>query len=113
LELALSRQVKAGVDVMAILIDVDQDWDDSLRVKARAHGVQVLESEPCLEAWLLLVTGRTPFADSAACKRAFKSAFGGEAHDQRIYARHFSQTALDGARSTVPVLDQLLRLIGG
>lgn len=112
LELALSRQVKAGVDVMVILIDVDQDWDDSLRQRARAQGVQVLESVPCLEAWLLQVTGHVAPANSAACKRAFRTAFGGEAHEQEIYGRHFSRAALDGARSTVPVLDQLLRLIG-
>jgi hypothetical protein len=97
---------------MAVLIDTDQDWNDELRVKARKKGLQAVESTPCLEAWLLQVSGRPPPDNSAACKRAFATAFGGEAHDENVYRRHFDRSVFDAARSGVPVLEQLLRLMG-
>lgn len=112
LDLALSQHVKLGVDVVAILIDTDTDWDDGQRLKAQRHRVQVLESTPCLEAWLLQAAGHRPPGDTAACKREFERQFGGGAHDERILARHFDRRTLDASRATVQVLDQLLRLIG-
>lgn len=112
MELATSTQVRLGVDEMAILIDTDQDWDDDLRTKARQKRVHVVESTPCLEAWLLQVAGHRPPDNSAACKRAFERQFGGEAHHEHIYRRYFSRSEFDAARSVVPVLDQLLRLMG-
>jgi hypothetical protein len=112
LELALSPRVRDGVDVIAIFIDTDQDWDTALRRRANDRGVAVLESEPCLEAWLLQVAGRAAGSDSAACKRAFRTAFGAEAHEPDVYNRYFDRSVLDGARRRVPVLDQLLGLMG-
>lgn len=101
-----------GVDVLAILIDTDQDWDDALRARARQKRIQVVESSPCLEAWLLQVAGHRPPDSSAACKRAFEQILGGNAHDEQVYARHFDRSVIDAARSTVPPLDQLLTLMG-
>lgn len=112
LELALSPRVRIGVDVIAILIDTDKDWDVTLRQKAAERGVQVLESAPCLEAWLLRVAGHRPPGTTAACKQAFHAAFGGDAHHDQVLPRHFSRAVLDASRADVPVLDQLLRLIG-
>lgn len=112
LELATSTQVRQGVDHIAILIDTDQDWDDDLRTKARQKRVHVAESAPCLEAWLLQVAGHRPPDNSAACKRAFKEKFGGEAHQEEIYSQYFNRSVFDAARSVAPVLDQLLRLMG-
>lgn len=112
LDLALSPQVRLGVDVIAILVDTDQDWDDTQRRRAQGRRVEVLESEPCLEAWLLQVAGHPAPEDSDRCKRAFRAAFGADAHDPDVYARHFDRAVLDGARGRVAVLDQLLRLLG-
>jgi hypothetical protein len=112
LELALSPRVRDGVDVLAIFIDTDQDWDSTLRRRAHDRGVAVLESEPCLEAWLLQVAGRTAGSDSAACKRAFRVSFGAEAHEPDVYPRYFGRPVLDVARRRVVVLDQLLCLVG-
>lgn len=80
LELALSRQSRSGVDEMAILIDTDTDWGAEQLLKARQHRVQVLESMPFLEAWLLQVAGHDAPGNTAACKREFRQRFGGEAH---------------------------------
>lgn len=112
LSLALSRRVRAGVDQMAVFVDADSHWDDGQRVAARRGGVVVVESMPCLEAWLLQVADRAAPPDSARCKRAFRDAFGGDAHDPDVYARHFDRTLIDGARGRVAVLDQLLRVLG-
>ncbi len=112
LELATSTQVRAGIDQVAILIDTDQDWSDALRAVAHSKRVRVLESTPCLEAWLLQVAGHRPPDSSAACKRLFEERFRGEAHHEQVYHRHFGRPALDAARLKVPELDQLLALMG-
>ena len=112
LELATSPRVKVGVDQLVNLIDTDQDWNDDLRAAARRRRVHVVESAPCLEAWLLQVAGHKPPDSSAACKRAFEQEFGGAAHREQVYAQYFGRAVFDAARSTVQVLDQLLTLMG-
>ena len=112
LTLACSRHVRAGIDTVAILIDTDQDWNDQLRAIARRAGIQVLESQPCLEAWLLRVLGVEVTPRTADCKRIFADRCGGEAHEDGIYQRHFPKPALDSARRDIEVLDRLLTLLG-
>jgi hypothetical protein len=112
LELALSPRVRGEVDVIAILIDSDQDWNDGLRLQAQRRGVHVVESAPCLEAWLLQAAGHRPPTTTAECKREFRRVFGAEAHDETVYPRHLDRPRLDAARSRVAALNQLLTLIG-
>jgi hypothetical protein len=109
---ALSPRFRGHFDVMAILIDTDQDWGDAERARAKAGEVVVLESTPCLEAWLLAVNGHASRGNSAHCKREFERRFGAEAHEAEVYVRHFNRAVLDAARSRVRVLEQLLLLIG-
>jgi hypothetical protein len=112
LELALRPQVKSGADVIAILIDVDKDWDDALRRKAQKYQIQVLESTPCLEAWLLHLAGLESPGSTRDCKRRFEKEFGGEAHHEQVLRDHFNRIVLDRRRAISPILNQLLVLIG-
>jgi hypothetical protein len=112
LDLALRQRNQAGVDCVAIFIDTDQDWNDRLRTKASKHGIDVVESSPCLEAWLLRTAGLKPADDTDECKRTFAQEFGGAAHDERVYPRHFGRARLDASRLLVTELDQLLKVMG-
>jgi hypothetical protein len=112
LELALSPRVRAEVDVIGILIDTDQDWDDGLRLQVQRRGVPVVESVPCLEAWLLQAADKSPPTTTAECKREFRRVFGAEAHEESVYTRHLDRSRLDAARSKVAALNPLLTLFG-
>ena len=112
LQHASTPRVREGFDVVAILVDTDQDWDDGQRAVARTKSVHVLESTPCLEAWLLAVHGHPNTGSSAVHKREFLRQFGSVAHDARVYERHFGKPQLDSARARVRVLSQLLDLLG-
>jgi hypothetical protein len=74
--------------------------------------VRVLESEPCLEAWLLDVAGHTTTGNTEHHKREFLRQFSMNAHDEGVFERYFGKAVLDAARPRVRVLDQLLSLIG-
>ena len=53
LAFALSQMKVAAYDEVFVLLDTDTDWADAQRKLARSKRVQVIESSPCLEAWLL------------------------------------------------------------
>ena len=112
LRLALSPRVRLGVDDIAILVDTDTDWDDAQRKIAKQRKIHVLESDPCLEAWLLSTAGHVSTGDSKERKRIFHKMFGSHAQDEIVYPRHFGKSVLDAARGKVRVLNQLLALIG-
>lgn len=42
---------------VVLLLDTDVDWNDALRKEARQARFDVVESTPCLEAWLLAIHG--------------------------------------------------------
>ncbi len=114
LQQALAPRVCVGIADIAIFLDTDTDtdWDDTQRAKAKRTIVHVLESEPCLEAWLLAGAGHVSTGDSANRKRIFAEKFGAAAHDENVYARNFGRATLGAARGRVPVLNRLLELIG-
>ncbi len=111
LDLALRIKRRTEYDEFAIMVDTDQDWDDAQRRRAAGHGVLVIESAPCLEAWLLRVNGHDVPASSGQIKGEFARRYGGEAHRPRIYERHFPREVLDLARARIEVLDKVLRVM--
>lgn len=111
LDHALRLRKRGSYDQVAMLADTDQDWDDRQRARARGYRIQVVESSPCLEAWLLEVNGHRPPDSSGQCKEDFLRVYGLQAHDPKVYERHFNRVVLDNARARIEALDQLLRLI--
>jgi hypothetical protein len=97
-----------GYDKVVILIDTDVDWDDTDRAKARTNQIGVLESTPCLEAWLLDIIGINTQGATAMRKQAFSDYFGCEAHSPNLFEQHYSREILDKARDKVEVLGKLL-----
>jgi hypothetical protein len=111
LDLALRMRRRSDFDEVTIFVDTDQDWDEAQRRRANASHIDVVESSPCLEAWLLQVNGHAAQGNGDQLKRDFLRHYGGAAHNDEIYARHFPRAALDAARLRLETLDRLLRLM--
>jgi hypothetical protein len=106
--------VSSGADYTRriVLLDTDAGWDDVQRARARQANLDVVESNPCLEAWLLAIHGDQRERNSGECKREFKRRFGVEAHDMKVYTTEFTRERLETARRKVPALERLLTLLG-
>lgn len=109
---AIRASANAAYDHCAALLDTDEGWTPAVRRRATSTSIQVVESDPCCEAWLLEIIGRGGERRSAEHKREFERAFGASAHDPRVFTTHFQRDVLDAARLRVETLDQLLRVFG-
>lgn len=99
-------------DVRIVLLDTDVDWNDGQRRRARQLGFTVVESTPCLEAWLLAIHRDERPRRSAQHKRQFESRFGQPAHQTEVYVRHFNRPVLEAERHRVAPLGLLLNALG-
>jgi hypothetical protein len=108
LEYAIQLKRSSEFDLYLVLLDTDTDWDDVQRKLARKAAIVVIESEPCLECWLLQIHGVAGERNSAGHKAEFARRFGKAAHDPAVYAAHFSRALLDAARQRVVPLRELL-----
>ncbi|MGH2507255.1 MAG: RloB domain-containing protein [Ktedonobacteraceae bacterium] len=99
-------------DKVTVVLDNDVDWDKHDRSEAARNNIGVVESSPCLEAWLLQIVGASVLATTAEIKHAFRSQFGCEAHDPNYLELSFGRATLDKARGTVPQLQNLMNQMG-
>jgi RloB-like protein len=111
LDYAISISANADYDKRIVLLDTDADWDDAQRARTKEYGFDVVESSPCLEAWLLAIHGEQRMLNSDECKRVFEKRFAMRAHDERVYETHFPKQLLDEKRAQADTLDHLLRLL--
>lgn len=105
-------------DKVVLLLDTDTDWDDACRAKARKSRIgrrgrlDVIESDPCLEAWLLKILGIDTEGDTRHMKREFKQRTGCEAHEAEWMERLLNPDLLNQARERVPQLAALMNHMG-
>jgi len=67
-----ARQIaNADFDVVAVLLDTDVDWNAKTEKLARTKKIQVLKSEPCFEAMMLRLLGKSAIGDAQVLKRQF------------------------------------------
>lgn len=99
-------------DVRIVLLDTDVDWNDDQRRRARKQGFVVVESTPCLEAWLLAIHRDERSRSSAQHKRAFDARFNQAAHQPEVYVKHFGKAVLEAGRHRVAALGLLLEALG-
>lgn len=117
LETARRRANNRDHDKVVLLLDIDTDWSDEERAKVRKSRVgkrgrlDVIESEPCLEAWLLRILGVDTEGDTRHMKREFKRRTGCEAHEFPWMAQ-LTRAMLDEARERVPQLAALMNHMG-
>lgn len=104
-------------DKVVLLLDTDTDWGDEDRARVRRSRVgnrgklDVIESEPCLEAWLLKVLGVEAEGNTQHMKRTFKAATGCEAHEPDWLVR-LTRAVLDDARERMSQLAALMNHMG-
>lgn len=111
-DMARRHAAVAAYDTAAALFDVDTSCTAAARQLAKRGRIELLEQDPCLEAWLLAVHGiQNPDYTTAQHKRLFERQFGCEAHESSYLGR-FDREAFDRARESIEVLDNLLTLIG-
>lgn len=95
---------------VAALLDTDTDWSDALKKQAKSHKVLLLKSEPCFEAMLLRLLGKTPELDSKKLKAQFAPYVNNEATNSKQYAKYFNLEKLVAMQHTEPTIEQLLSL---
>jgi hypothetical protein len=102
----------AKYDVVAALLDTDTDWDDKTEKLARTRKIQVLKSEPCFEAMMLRLIGKTPTGEAHALKKQFAPFVNSDATLRDHYAQHFGTECLHAGRGKEITIDALLKLLG-
>lgn len=107
----IRQSAQIAYDRKAALLDTDDGWTQAVQALAKRKRIEVVPSNPCLEAWLLDIVGRAGQRSTAEHKREFDKHFGRPAH-QLFLPDHFARAALDAARPRVAQLDALLKLMG-
>ncbi len=109
------RQMKnVDYDRVAVLLDTDEGWSVAVRKNAKAKKIELLLSQPRLEAMLLRVLGVKPQegVDGHAHKSQFAPYVNGDPTDAANYTEHFTPECLMRARSSEQAIDTLLKLLG-
>lgn len=109
---AIGLRRYGAFSIVAALLDTDTDWNQRVEARARRGGVQVLRSDPCLEATLLQLVGISVVGDQRACKERFRREFGGAAHEEGLIAARFTPDLIVRSRPDVLFVDQLLTIVG-
>lgn len=107
------RQIaNADFDAVAAMLDTDTDWTPSVAKQAKTKKIQVLASDPCFDAVMLRLLGKTPAGDSKALKRQLASYVNNDPTQRQSYAAHFGAGCLKAGRVHESTIDALLKLLG-
>jgi len=105
------RQIRnASYDVVAVLLDTDQDWTPAVQTKAKRNRIAVLTSDPCFEALLLRGMRKRAVGDAKTLKKAFAPYVKRDPTRPENYQKHFSHEDLQAMRTIEATIDRLLRL---
>lgn len=111
IDCAIKLKANAAFDKVAVLLDTDTDWNAAVARNAKRHGIQVFTSEPCLEAMLLRVLGKTPGA-AKDLKKQFDPYVKNDGTRREDYTEFFGLPVLQVARQVEPTINELLILLG-
>lgn len=108
-----ARQIaNVDYDAVAALLDTDSDWNAKTEKLARTKKIQVLKSEPCFEAMMLRLIGKSTIGDAYALKKLFAPFVNNDATQRDNYALNFGTVCLQAGKSKEPTIDALLKLFG-
>lgn len=110
---AISCKKMDSYDRVAVLIDLDLVCSPSVLKDAKAKGIRIIGSMPCLEGFLLDILGVPKDSTNEGCKRIFKPLLKKDPTDRDSYSVHFKKTVLDKARKIHPNLDEIIRVFEG
>jgi hypothetical protein len=106
------QMYNAQYNTVAALLDTDTDWDAKTEKLARTKKIQVLKSEPCFEAMMLRLIGKTATGDAHALKKQFAPYVNNDATLRDHYAPHFDSDCLQAGRGKELTIDAVLKLLG-
>lgn len=111
IDCAIKLSANVDYDHVAVLLDTDTDWTPAARKLAKDNKIQVLPSEPCLEAMLLRAIGKPPGA-AKDLKKQFASFVKNDPMQPGSYIENFGLVSLQAARTQEKTIDQLLKIFG-
>lgn len=110
---AISCKKMDGYDRVAVLIGLDLVCSPRVLKEAKAKGIRIIGSEPCLEGFLLDILGLPKSDTNAGCKKLFNPLLKGDPTDRDSYSPHFKKSVLDSARKKHPGLDEIIKIFEG
>jgi len=111
---AAMRHAKNGdFDIVAVLMDTDLPWTDTIRELARVHPICMVGATPCADGLLLQILGERVPEQSKHCKDAFHARLGRTPFVREAYEQDFSEPLLNQKSKTIPALGKLLALMAG
>ena len=111
-EWTVRQKANADYDAVAVLVDTDTDWSDTVVNIASKNDIHLLRSEPCFEVLVMRVLGKDPNITASNAKSMFAPHVNNDATKSENYSRKFSKDRLLESRVRVPTIDQLLNLLG-
>lgn len=108
---AIKLSANIAYDFVAVLLDTDTDWNLATAKKAKQNRIEVLAADPCFEAMLLRVLGKTP-GTAKELKKQLAPFVRNDPMQASNFAEYFNLDALQVSRSREPTIDQLLTLFG-
>ncbi|OYV36520.1 MAG: hypothetical protein B7Z83_05985 [Thiomonas sp. 20-64-5] len=108
---AIRQQRVYQFDQIAALLDTDTGWTPAVQKRAREKRIQVLKSDPCIEAMLLRAIRQHAGGSTKELKARLAPFVCDDALDPQHFAAHFGMDALRTGRLIEPTLDELLRLL--
>ena len=111
IDCAIKLSANADYDQVAALLDTDTDWTSAVAKLAKRKLIQVLTSDPCLEALLLRVIGEKP-GQARDLKKQFDPYVRNDGTRREDYVEYFGLPVLQAARQNEPTIDDLLTLLG-
>jgi hypothetical protein len=104
------QTANADYDVVAALLDTDTDWNDKTEKLAKTKKIQVLKSEPCFEAMMLRLIGKSATGDAQALKKQFAPHVNNDATQQGNYGLNYGAECLQAGRGKEKTIDELIKL---
>lgn len=110
-EWTVRQKAIAAYDTVAVLVDTDTDWSDSVDRLARKKKIRLLLSEPCFEALMMRILKEDQSGDALTLKKRFAPFVNDDATQSENYKKYFSRERLLESCSHVPTIDSLLSLL--
>lgn len=108
----IKQIANARFDVVAAMLDTDQDWSPTVEKRARKNKVLVLASDPSFDAVMLRLLGVNAEGDARVLKKRLAPYLGHDPTQRKNYELHFGNERLEAGRATEPTIDALLKLFG-
>lgn len=111
IEVAERQSANIAYDTVAVMLDTDTDWSESIAAIAKRKKIIVITSEPCFEALMLRVIGKPATGDASSLKKSFAKYIKNDASVSQNYAINFGVETLVAAKDREHAIRELLALL--